>query len=353
MRTRLVSAVAVCVSTLAVAAPAQALNPQIAGLQVALRAYGLYLGPVDAVSGPGTVAAVKSFQRRHGLPADGRAGPRTRAALGPLGRPMLGARPLRRGAFGWDVSVLQFVLARQGLYSGALDGYFDRATDLALRRYQGTMRLAADGVAGPATFTAFGLQRDVPIAPLAARSGYRVRDGDTLTAIAERHGTTLVALARLNGLAASGVLRTGVVLKVPAATPVRAAAPADLVREAIDRWAGHYGLDAHLARALAWMESGYQTEVRSSVGATGVLQLLPETREYVETVLLGRRLPRTAEGDVEGGLAYFHHLLREFGGDTSSALGAWYQGARAMREHGPYAETKLFVANVLALSQRM
>src|SRR3954447_7750167 len=72
MRTRLVSALAVCVSTLAVAAPAQALNPQIAGLQVALRAYGLYLGPVDAVSGPGTVAAVKSFQRRHGLPADGR-----------------------------------------------------------------------------------------------------------------------------------------------------------------------------------------------------------------------------------------------------------------------------------------
>src|SRR5204862_6406168 len=131
------------------------------------------------------------------------------------------------------------------------------------------------------------------------------------------------ALARLNGLAARGARRTGVVLKLPAAAaPVRATAPADLVREAIDRWAGHYGLDAHLARALAWMESGYQTEVRSSVGATGVLQLLPETRDYVETVLLGRRLPRTAEGDIEGGLAYFHHLLGEFAGDAPAALGA-------------------------------
>ena len=66
-----------------------------------------------------------------------------------------------------------------------------------------------------------------------------------------------------------------------------------------------------------------------------------------------RRLPRTAEGDIEGGLAYFHHLLGEFAGDAPSALAAWYQGARAMREHGPFAETRLFVANVLALSRRM
>src|SRR5439155_945941 len=156
MRTRLVSALAVCVSTFAVAAPAQALNPQIAGLQVALRAYGLYLGPIDAVSGPGTVAAVKVFQQRNGIPPDGRAGPRTRAALGPLGRPLLGARLLRRGSFGWDVSVLQFVLARQRLYDGALDGYLDRGTEQALRRYQRRMRLGSDGIAGSATFAALG-----------------------------------------------------------------------------------------------------------------------------------------------------------------------------------------------------
>ena len=38
-------------------------NPQTAGLQVALRAQGLYRGPIDAISGPGTVAAVRDFQR--------------------------------------------------------------------------------------------------------------------------------------------------------------------------------------------------------------------------------------------------------------------------------------------------
>src|SRR4051794_9659668 len=208
MRTRLVSALAVCTLVPALAASAaNAANPQIAGLQVALRAYGLYLGPIDAVSGPGTVAAVKEFQRGRGLPPDGRAGPQTRAALGPLGRPLLGARLLRRGSFGWDVSVLQFVLARQGLYHGALDGYFDPDTEQALRRYQQRMKLARDGVAGTATFTALGLQKDVPIAPLAARVDYRVRAGDTLTAIAERNGTTVAALGRVNGLPPDAVLR--------------------------------------------------------------------------------------------------------------------------------------------------
>ena len=34
---------------LTLASTAQARNPQIAGLQVALRAYGLYNGPIDAI----------------------------------------------------------------------------------------------------------------------------------------------------------------------------------------------------------------------------------------------------------------------------------------------------------------
>src|SRR4029079_8319555 len=85
---------------LTLAAAAHAGNPQIAGLQVALRAYGLYHGPVDAIAGPKTVLATKAFQRRAGLPVDGRAGPATRRALGPLGTPLLGPRKTRRRLLG-------------------------------------------------------------------------------------------------------------------------------------------------------------------------------------------------------------------------------------------------------------
>ena len=67
-----------------------------------------------------------------------------------------------------------------------------------------------------------------------------------------------------------------------------------------------------IARALAWMESGYQNGVTSSVGAQGVMQLLPMTWSYVENILLGQKVPHTVDGNVQVGVAYLHHLLGEF-----------------------------------------
>ena len=97
------------------------------------------------------------------------------------------------------------------------------------------------------------------------------------------------------------------------------------------------------------MESGYQTSIVSPAGAVGVLQTLPTTRDYVETVLNGKPIPRTVNGDVEVGVLYLKHLLAVFNGDEAKALAGWYQGERAVREHGVYAVSKPFVANVLAL----
>ena len=121
---------AVLAAVAALAAPASALagvNPQIAGLQVALRAHGLYLAQIDGVAGARTAAAVHAFQRARHLRV-GAADTRTRIALGPLGRPLFGSRVLKRGDFGLDVSVLQFLLTRRGVYTGALDGYFGAET---------------------------------------------------------------------------------------------------------------------------------------------------------------------------------------------------------------------------------
>ena len=124
------------------------------------------------------------------------------------------------------------------------------------------------------------------------------------------------------------------------------------MRADIDRWAAHYGIPVSLARALAWQESGFQTNVTSSVGAWGPMQVIPDTWAFVETVLLGRSVPRTGEGGVEVGMALLNHLLKRFNGDQRLALAAWYQGEKAVRERGFYDETKVFVANVLALTGR-
>jgi hypothetical protein len=361
MRFRLSCAAALAVG-LAAAAPSvgAATNPQHAGLQVALRAQGLYLGPIDAIVGPRTLAAVRTFQKVHGLPTTGIADVRTRRELGPLGTPLFGSRPLLHGRFGWDVAVLQYLLNKHGVRV-PLNAYMDKPTVKGLRRYQKMLKLNADGVAGPATFTALGLQTRVPVrsVPVAFHlKRYVVKPGDSLTAIARKSHTTLSKLAKANGIDPAHTLLIGTALRLPAAvsaeTPTSVSASnATEVRASLDKWAAHYGIDPSLARALAWMESGFNNSAVSSVGAQGVMQLLPTTWDYVEKVLIGHAVQHDADGNVQVGLAYLHHLLGAFGGDEHLALAGWYQGERAVKASGPYKVSKVFVANVLALRERM
>lgn len=221
----------------------------------------------------------------------------TRRALGRLGRPSFGRRTLRRGAVGWDVSVTQFLLtpSDRGL---TVDGYFGAGTERALREFQGTHGLAVDGIAGPRTLT--------------------------------------VLLASRSERVAAGVSRAGI----------------GLVRGLIDYWAAHYGVDRALVHALAWMESGYQSNLSSPAGAWGVMQILPSTWSYVEDILVGESVPRTVSGNIRVGVVFLRQLLREFGGDKRAALGAWYQGPASLRKHGPFRVTRLFVDDVVALEPR-
>ena len=340
------------------ASPAAAYtNAQHAGVQVALRALGLYHGPIDGLVGPQTVAAIRAAQRRADLPVTGIADKRTRKSLGPLGQPLLGKRVLRPGLFGLDVAVLQFLLTKQGVYDGPLDGYLSVGTNRALRRYQRQVHLVADGVVGPRTLAALVLENRVPVrhqAVAVSSRTYVVRSGDSLTAIARRFGVSLGSLARANHLDPKHLLLIGAKLRIPGGSSgsALAATPTE-VRERLDYWAVRLGVSTSLLRALAWMESGYQPNVVSKAGARGVLQTLPVTRDFVEDVLVGHALPRTLDGDIETGVRYLRHLLGQFDNNEHLALAAWYQGERAVRKHGVYKVTKPFVAGVLALKARM
>ena len=82
--------------------------------------------------------------------------------------------------------------------------------------------VAANGIADPNRIAA-GRRLTIPAAGAASSGGaaasvgsYRVSPGDTLGSIAARHGTSVGALAALNGLADPNRIAAGAVIRVPA-----------------------------------------------------------------------------------------------------------------------------------------
>ncbi|HKH15935.1 MAG TPA: peptidoglycan-binding protein [Solirubrobacteraceae bacterium] len=104
--------------------------------------------PADGIFGRSTSAAVKRFQRRHGLRADGVVGPATWAALRRGHRAAQRRSPVR--SRGPAVRLLQRAL---GI---AADGVFGPATQAAVKRFQRSRGLSADGVVGRETWAALG-----------------------------------------------------------------------------------------------------------------------------------------------------------------------------------------------------
>jgi len=116
--------------------------------------YGLPVHGADGSYGAETEAAVKAFQRAHGLTADGIMGPLTWAALDRAAQPKPSSRPtLRRGNRGNAVVDVQLALRDRG-FDLEPDGIFGSITQECVKTFQGTRGLKADGVVGPMTWAA-------------------------------------------------------------------------------------------------------------------------------------------------------------------------------------------------------
>jgi LysM repeat protein len=195
------------------------------------------------------------------------------------------------------------------------------------------------------------------------RGRYRVHRGDTLTAIGRRFGVDLHRLARANGLRVHALLITGTHLRVPAhrasAAPAAQSAPPTptpapwSVGWSIDHWSAHYGVDAHLVRAIAWQESGWNPSAVSAAGAWGVMQVTPATWSFVENGVIGAPVAHTPDGGIRVGVAFLRYLLGSFNGSAELSVAAYYQGEGATRMFGILPVSKPYVANVLALRTRL
>lgn len=131
-------------------------------LQEDLKALGYFKGTSTGHYGDLTKEAVRRFQKKYGLSADGVAGPRTLSQLAALlgGAPAAGttlvpsdgsATLLKEGMSGDAVRALQENLKTLDYYTGAVTGSYGRLTKEAVRLFQRDHDLSADGVAGPRT----------------------------------------------------------------------------------------------------------------------------------------------------------------------------------------------------------
>lgn len=114
----------------------------------------------------------------------------------------------------------------------------------------------------------------------------------------------------------------------------------------VDSASRTYGVDRALVQAMIMVESTYDPEAVSPVGASGLMQLMPETaRQYRVNDLFDPK------DNVYGGVRYMKDLLKQFDGDVELAVAAYNSGAGAVIRAGnripPHPETLAFVPKVM------
>jgi soluble lytic murein transglycosylase-like protein len=116
----------------------------------------------------------------------------------------------------------------------------------------------------------------------------------------------------------------------------------------IEAAAKRYHVPANLVRAVMHAESGFDPMAVSPKGASGLMQLMPQTAQemYVKDLF-------DAKENIEGGTRYLRLLANQFNGDMVKMVAAYNAGPEAVRKYGggvpPYDETQNYVRRVIGL----
>jgi len=119
------------------------------------------------------------------------------------------------------------------------------------------------------------------------------------------------------------------------------------ILQLITELASQYGISPTLVEAVVLQESGGQAHAQSSVGAMGLMQLMPST-----AAALGVTNAYDPVQNLKGGIEYLVEQLQRFHGNVTLALAAYNAGPGAVEKYGgvpPYAETQRYVNNIMAL----
>ncbi|MEP7035165.1 MAG: LysM peptidoglycan-binding domain-containing protein [Dermatophilaceae bacterium] len=215
-----------------------------------------------------------------------------------------------------------------------------------------------------------------------SRTTLTVRPGDTIGALAARHGVSQASLLKANGLTTRSMLQIGQRLSV-VTTAARssqstsafagrtysdkilgaaAANRAYLARQPvpsrtqtkamIESTARRHGLDPRLVLAISWQESGWDQRQVSVANAIGTMQVIPSSGAWASEIL-GRKLNLlNTEDNISAGAVILRTLTRSARSEQE-AIAGYYQGLYSVQHDGMYPDTKQYVKSVLALKGQM
>lgn len=115
----------------------------------------------------------------------------------------------------------------------------------------------------------------------------------------------------------------------------------DLIQRAAER----HSVDELLLASMMEVESGFDADAVSPVGALGLMQVMPTTAD-----LFGYKDPLSPAANVDLGALYMSRMLDSFDGDVTLALAAYNAGPGNVRRFNgipPFRETRSYVRKVL------
>ncbi|MFN0106573.1 MAG: lytic transglycosylase domain-containing protein [Bryobacteraceae bacterium] len=180
-----------------------------------------------------------------------------------------------------------------------------------------------------------------PLKILVLKNGQRM----VYDEIVREGGTLFVRTGAQSVIIEAGEVAPAPLVKVPNdAPPVNVPGPAARL---IGPNAGKHNLRPELIQAVMEVESGFQVNARSRVGAIGLMQLMPQTAKQLKVDA------HDPEQNVEGGARLLDTLVKKYEGrrnGLSLALAAYNAGPGAVDRFGgipPYKETRQYVGRVI------
>lgn len=139
-------------------------------------------------------------------------------------------------------------------------------------------------------------------------------------------------------------------------------------RELVTRYAAEYGVPEHIIYAVIKIESNFRSDAKSTAGALGLMQMTPDTFDWLMTILRENYevgMLYDPETNIKYGTYFLSYLYREFGlWETAWAaynagfarVKEWQKNEEYADENGvlisiPYKETREYVKKVKKASE--